>query len=127
MHSRINSDEGSHRTKDPHEHHTQRLHRHRRTDPDHPPTALKEGDTFALVGNNSPLTILAKRRHLQPLWLLDLEGHASPITLRDDEPIRPLQMLRAFDLACQLCTRTRRRVLDLPVHGIPQAWVCDQH
>ncbi|MDN3025723.1 hypothetical protein [Streptomyces sp. S.PB5] len=92
-----------------------------------PATALKEGDTFALVGNDSPLTIRAKQRHLQPLWLLDLEGHDSPITLRDDEPIRPLRMLRAFDLACQLCTRTRRHVLDLPVHGIPQTWVCDQH
>lgn len=92
-----------------------------------PATALKEGDTFALVGNDSPLTIRAKQRHLQPLWLLDLEGHDSPITLRDDEPIRPLRMLRAFNLTCQLCTRTRRHVLDLPVHGIPQTWICDQH
>ncbi|MEU3742937.1 hypothetical protein AB0E78_38515 [Streptomyces sp. NPDC032198] len=90
-------------------------------------TTLQEGDTFTLVGNDSPLTILTKRRHLQPLWLLGLEGHLSPITLRDEEPIRPLRMLRAFDLICQLCPRTGRRVLDLPVHGLPQAWVCDQH
>ncbi|MCX4666406.1 hypothetical protein OG453_06955 [Streptomyces sp. NBC_01381] len=97
----------------------------------HPPTvaaaALQAGDTFALLDNDSALIIHAKRRHLQPLWLLDLEGHDSPITLRDDEPIRPLRMLRAFDLTCQLCARTSRRVLDLPVHGIPHTWVCDQH
>ncbi|MGW6021313.1 hypothetical protein [Streptomyces sp. NPDC055099] len=92
-----------------------------------PATALKEGDTFTLVGDDGPLTVLAKRRHLQLLWLLDLEGHNSPITLRDDEPVRPLRMLRAFDLTCQLCTRTHRRVLDLPVHGIPHVWVCEQH
>ncbi|GAA3835660.1 hypothetical protein GCM10022403_080480 [Streptomyces coacervatus] len=87
-------------------------------------TALREGDTFTLVGNDSPLTILARRRHLQPLWLLTLEGQDAPITLRDDEPIQPLRMLRTFDLTCQLCGRTARHVLDLPVHGIPQAWVC---
>lgn len=90
-------------------------------------TALQEGDTFALLDNDTPLTILARQRHLQPLWLFTLEGQDAPITLRDDEAIRPLRMLRAFDLACQLCGRTARRVLDLPVHGIPQAWVCRQH
>lgn len=109
------------------EHHDQRLHRHRRTDPDRPATALQEGDAFALIGNDSPLTILTRRRHLRPLWLLGLEGHGSPITVRDDEPIRPLRMLRTFDLTCQFCPRTGRHVLDLPVHGIPQTWVCDQH
>jgi hypothetical protein len=92
-----------------------------------PAASLQEGDTFSLVSNGSPLTILTRRRHLQPLWLLGLEGHDSSITLRDDEPIRPLHMLRAFDLTCQLCSRAGRRVLDLPVHGIPQTWVCDQH
>ncbi|MFF4606139.1 hypothetical protein ACFY12_25785 [Streptomyces sp. NPDC001339] len=90
-------------------------------------TALREGDTFTLLGDDSPLTILARRRHLQPLWLLTLEDQDAPITLRDDEPIRPLRMLRAFDLTCQLCGRTAQHVLDLPVHGIPQTWVCSQH
>ncbi|MGG2460505.1 hypothetical protein ACO0M4_11895 [Streptomyces sp. RGM 3693] len=90
-------------------------------------TALREGDSFALLGNNRPLTILARHRHLQPLWLLALEGQDTPITLRDDEQIRPLQMLRAFDLDCQLCGCTARHVLDLPVHGIPQTWVCSHH
>lgn len=90
-------------------------------------TALREGDTFALTGNDDPLTILTRQRHLQPLWLLGVEGHNAPITLRDDEPIRPLRMLRAFDLTCQLCSRAGRRVFDLPVHGIPQTWVCNQH
>ncbi|WP_411121737.1 hypothetical protein [Streptomyces sp. x-19] len=51
--------------------------------------ALREGDTFALVGNGSPLAILTRRRHLQSLWLLTLEGQDAPITLRDDEQIRP--------------------------------------
>lgn len=88
---------------------------------------LREGDTFRLLSNDSPLTILTRQRHLHPLWLLSLDGHKSPITLRDDEPIRPIRMLRTFDLTCQPCTRTSRSVLDLPVHGIPQTWVCDQH
>lgn len=90
-------------------------------------TALREGDTFHLVGSDNPLTILARQRHLQPLWLLTLEGQDAQITLRDDEPIHPLRMPRAFDLTCQQCGRTTRRVLDLPVHGIPHAWVCGQH
>ncbi|MGD3109540.1 hypothetical protein [Streptomyces sp. YGL11-2] len=90
-------------------------------------TALREGDSFALLGNDRPLTILARQRHLQPLWLLTLEGQDVPITLRDDEQIRPLRMLRAFDLTCQLCRRTARHILDLPVHGIPQTWVCNHH
>ncbi|MEK2474020.1 hypothetical protein [Streptomyces noursei] len=90
-------------------------------------TALREGDSFALIGNDRPLTVLARRRHLQPLWLLTLEGHDAPITLRVDEQIRPLKMLRAFNLTCQLCGRTAQHVLDLPVHGIPQTWVCSHH
>ncbi|MFD3667228.1 hypothetical protein [Streptomyces sp. NPDC058672] len=94
-----------------------------------PAAVFQEGDAFALpeapdnhliTQSIKPCPDLPGRLAIHPV------GRTAPFTIRADELLLPLRMLRPFDLTCHRCSRTVHRVIDLVLHGTPQLWICGQ-
>ncbi|TQE21610.1 hypothetical protein Sipo8835_37295 [Streptomyces ipomoeae] len=93
---------------------------------------LCPGDTFAFPdAPRTPLTVLGvDEAVISPeltLVALTVPGHAEPMNLPANTPVRVLRMLRTVSLPCLLCGKSQDIELDLPRDGEPLSVVCADH
>ncbi|MEU7583792.1 hypothetical protein AB0B50_40150 [Streptomyces sp. NPDC041068] len=92
-----------------------------------PAADFQEQDAFALPkAPDDHLIAQSSQAHPTVSTRLTIHalGRTAPLTVHPEELLLPLRMLRTFELTCQLCAARTHRVLDLVLHGTPQAWVC---
>ncbi|MEU1015398.1 hypothetical protein [Streptomyces sp. NPDC005898] len=92
-----------------------------------PVSRLRTKDAFALPeAPDDHLVIRSIQAHpaASTRLIINAQGKGTPLTMHPEEPGLPIRMLRTFELTCAMCPSRARRVLDLMLHGTPQAWVC---
>lgn len=91
---------------------------------------LLPGDVFVLPENSGEqLKIEAITPHpkISTHLTITFVDERAQLTLREDEPVRPVCMPRTIQVTCQLCGTAATTDLDLVAQGEPKTWVCNQH